>query len=306
MRRVRTRVLPEPAPATMSSGPPSCTTAARCWGLRSARSSSVCADIDVESTEPSGHPPKMSFLPIEPIPDAEIERILVITAHPDDVDFGSAGTIATFTDAGIEVVYCICTDGDAGGYDLEFPRDQIAAIRRAEQIEAAKRVGVHDVRFLGYPDGALVASFDLRRDISRVIRQVQPQRALIPSPERDYTRVGRSHPDHRAAGDAALDAIYPDARNPFAYPELRLAEGLPAWAVKEVWVMRGVDGHDLHYVDVTDTFDRKIAALTAHESQTAHMDNLEEFVGKWLLANAEAAGLPVGRKAESFLVMSTP
>jgi len=248
----------------------------------------------------------MAPVPIEPKPDAEIERVLVITAHPDDVDFGSAGTIATFTDAGIEVVYCICTDGDAGGYDLEFPRDQIAPIRRAEQIEAAKRVGVHDVRFLGYPDGRLVDSFELRRDISRVIRQVRPQRALVPSPERDYTRVGRSHPDHRAAGDAALDAIYPDARNPFAYPELRIDEGLEAWVVPEIWVMGGVEGHDLHYVDVTDTFDRKIAALKAHESQTAHMDNLEEFVGRWLSANAEAAGWPVGRKAESFLVMATP
>jgi LmbE family N-acetylglucosaminyl deacetylase len=244
-------------------------------------------------------------LPVQPLPDAEIERVLVVTAHPDDVDFGSGGTIATFTDAGIEVVYCICTDGDAGGFDLEFPRDQIAAVRRAEQTEAAKRLGVHDLRFLGYPDGALVASFELRRDISRVIRQVQPQRALVPSPERDYTRVGRSHPDHRAAGDAALDAIYPDARNPFAYPELRIDEGLDAWVVPEVWVMGGVPSHDLHYVDVTDTFDRKIAALRAHESQTSHMDNLEEFVGKWLTTNAEAAGLPVGRKAESFLVMST-
>jgi LmbE family N-acetylglucosaminyl deacetylase len=247
-----------------------------------------------------------AHLPAQPLPDAEIERVLVIAAHPDDVDFGSAGTIATFTDAGLEVVYCICTDGDAGGYDLEFPRDQIAAIRRAEQIEAAKRVGVHDVRFLGHPDGRLEASFELRRDISRVIRQVQPQRALVPSPERDYIRVGRSHPDHRAAGNAALDAIYPDARNPFAHPELRLDEGLDAWIVKEIWVMGGVEGYDLHYIDVTDTFDRKISALKAHESQTAHMDNLEEFVGRWLTANAEAAGMPVGRKAESFLVMATP
>jgi len=247
----------------------------------------------------------MARVAITPIPDAEIERVLVVTAHPDDVDFGSAGTIATFTDAGIEVVYCICTDGDAGGSDLEFPRDQIAGLRRAEQIEAAKHVGVHDVRFLGYPDGALLASFELRRDISRVIRQVQPQRVLVPSPERDYERVGRSHPDHRAAGTAALDAIYPDARNPFAYPELRIDEGLDAWVVKETWIMGGVQGHDLHYVDVTDTFDRKIAALRAHESQTGHLDNLEEFVGKWLAANAEAAGFGVGRKAESFLVIST-
>jgi LmbE family N-acetylglucosaminyl deacetylase len=242
---------------------------------------------------------------VQPLPDAEIERILVVTAHPDDVDFGSAGTIAAFTDAGIEVVYCICTDGDAGGFDLEFPREQIAALRRAEQTQAAKLVGVHDVRFLGYPDGRLVASFELRRDISRVIRQVKPQRMLVPSPERDYERVGRSHPDHRAAGEAALDAIYPDARNPFAYPELRVDEGLDAWSVKETWIMGGVGDHPRHYIDVTDTFDRKMAALRAHESQTAHMDNLEEFVGGWLTANAAAAGFPVGRKAESFLVVST-
>jgi LmbE family N-acetylglucosaminyl deacetylase len=248
----------------------------------------------------------MARVPTQPLPDAEIERVLVVTAHPDDVDFGSAGTIATFTDAGIEVVYCICTDGDAGGFDLDFPRDQIAGLRRAEQTEAAKRVGVHDLRFLGYPDGRLEATFELRRDISRVIRQVQPQRVLVPSPERDYERVGRSHPDHRAAGSAALDAIYPDARNPFAYPELRIDEGLDAWIAKEVWIMGGVPGAKLHYVDVTDTFDRKIAALRAHESQTGHMENLEEFVGKWLSANAEAAGFGLDRKAESFLVMSTP
>jgi LmbE family N-acetylglucosaminyl deacetylase len=245
-------------------------------------------------------------MPAEPVPDAEIERVLVVTAHPDDVDFGSAGTIAMFTDAGLEVVYCICTDGDAGGFDLKFPRDQMAALRRAEQIEAAKRVGVHDVRFLGYPDGALVASMELRRDISRVIRQVQPQRMLIPSSERDYERIGRSHPDHRAAGDAALDAIYPDARNPFAHSILRLEEELEAWSVKEVWIMGGIAGHTLHYVDVTDTFDRKISALRAHESQTAHMDNLEEFVGNWLTAQGKTAGFAEGRKAESFLVISTP
>jgi LmbE family N-acetylglucosaminyl deacetylase len=248
----------------------------------------------------------MAAVPAQPLPDNEIERILVVTAHPDDVDFGSAGSIATFTDAGIEVVYCICTDGDAGGFDLEAPRHQIAGIRRAEQTEAAKRVGVHDVRFLGYPDGRLVASFELRRDISRVIRQVRPQRMLVSSPVRDYERVGRSHPDHRAAGEAALDAMYPDARNPFAYPELRIDEGLDAWSVKETWVMGGVgNGAPLHYVDVTDTFDRKIFALRAHESQTAHVDNLEEFVGAWLEANAKAAGFGEGRKAESFLVMST-
>jgi len=246
-------------------------------------------------------------VPTNPLPDADIERILVVTAHPDDVDFGSGGTIATWTDAGIEVVYCICTDGDAGGFDLDFPRDQIAGVRRAEQTEAAKRVGVHDVRFLGYPDGRLVASLDLRRDISRVIRQVKPQRMLVQSPERDYERIGRSHPDHRAAGEAALNAIYPDARNPFMYPELRVDEGLDAWTVAETWIMGTPHAAHLpaHYVDVTETFDRKIHALRAHESQTGHMDDLAVFVGNWLKINAERGGLPEGRLAESFLVMAT-
>jgi LmbE family N-acetylglucosaminyl deacetylase len=150
--------------------------------------------------------------------DSEIERALVITAHPDDVDFGAAGTVATWTAKGIEVTYCVCTDGDAGGFDPAVPRSEIPGIRRAEQEAAAKAVGVSDVRFLGYQDGKLTPSLELRRDISRVIRQVRPQRALIQSPERNWARVGASHPDHLAAGTAAIAAVYPDARNPFAHP----------------------------------------------------------------------------------------
>lgn len=265
-------------------------------------------DIAVESTEVAGHATKplqlkMARVSITPMPDAEVERALVVTAHPDDVDFGSGGTIAQWTEAGIEVVYCICTDGDAGGFDLDFPREQIAPLRRAEQIEAAKRLGVHDVRFLGYPDGRLEASLELRRDISRVIRQVKPQRILVQSPERDYERIGRSHPDHRAAGEAALNCVYPDARNPFAHPELRLVEGLDAWITPETWIMGGP--HAAHFVDVSDTFDRKISALRAHDSQTAHMDDLEEFLRSHLQRNAERAGWTDGRLAEAFLVMAT-
>ncbi len=173
------------------------------------------------------------------IPDTDVERVLVVTAHPDDVDFGAAGTIATWTDAGIEVVYCICTDGDAGGFDPAVPRSEIGGIRQEEQRAAAKVVGVTELHFLGYPDGELVATLELRRDISRVIRQVRPQRVVSSSPERDYERIGRSHPDHRAAGDATLDAVYPDARNPFAHPELLEVEGLEAWTVPEVWIAGG-------------------------------------------------------------------
>ena len=238
--------------------------------------------------------------------DSEVERALVITAHPDDVDFGAAGAVATWTAAGIEVTYCVCTDGDAGGFDPAVPRSEIPAIRRAEQEAAAKVVGVTDVRFLGplgYQDGKLVPTLELRRDISRVIRQVRPQRALIQSPERNWVRVGASHPDHLAAGTAAIAAIYPDARNPFAHPELLADEELEDWAVAETWVMAHPDNN--HHVDITDLFDLKIAALRAHESQTGHMEELTDRLRQWYAANAEAAGLPAGRLAERFFVVST-
>ena len=162
-------------------------------------------------------------------------RALCVLAHPDDVDFGSAGTVASWTAAGTEVVYCIVTDGDAGGFD-ETPREQMGPLRQAEQRAAAAAVGVTDVRFLGYPDGRLELTLDLRRDISRVIRQVRPQRVLTTSPERFWDRIGASHPDHMTVGESTLRAVYPDARNPFAFPELLDDEGLEAWAVSEVWL----------------------------------------------------------------------
>jgi LmbE family N-acetylglucosaminyl deacetylase len=231
------------------------------------------------------------------VDDSEVARILVIVAHPDDVDFGQAGTVATWTDAGIEVVYCIVTNGDAGGSDVSVSRADMAVLRQAEQIAAAKCVGVSDVRFLGYPDGRVEASLDLRRDLARVIRQVRPDRVTCPSPERNYARIPTSHPDHRAVGSAALDAVYPDARNPFAFPELA-ADGLEPWTVHQVWIVGGPQPDQ--FVDITDSFERKIAALRAHESQTGHMDNLADMLRGWLSRAAEMGGLPEGRLAEAF------
>lgn len=235
--------------------------------------------------------------------DSEVHRALVVTAHPDDVDFGAGATMASWRQQGIEVTYCIVTDGDAGGFDPTVPRSQIPSIRRAEQTAAAAACGVTDVRFLGYRDGELTVSHDLRRDISRVIRQVRPQRVVIQSPERNWERIYSSHPDHLAAGEAAIQAVYPDARNPFAHPTLLQDEGLEDWAVPEVWVMAAKDPN--HFVDVTDFFDAKIAALRAHESQTGHMDDLVERIEGWLTMNAKAAGLDQGRLAEAFMVVST-
>ena len=235
--------------------------------------------------------------------DSEIRRILVINAHPDDVDFSAAATIALWTDAGIEVIYCIVTDGDAGGHDESVPRAEVPALRRAEQTAAAKQVGVHDLRFLGYLDGRVEATLALRKDLARVIRQVRPDRLLCPSPERNYARLPANHPDHRAVGSAALDAVYPDARNLFAFPELLADEGLEPWTVREVWLPGGPTPG--HYVDVTATFPRKIAALRAHQSQTGHMENLEEFLRGWLTRTAAQGGLPEGRLAEVFQVLET-
>ena len=184
--------------------------------------------------------------------DAEISRVLAIAAHPDDLDFSAAGTIARWTEAGLEVVYCIVTDGDAGGFDEDFPREEMPALRRAEQVAAAKCVGVHD---------------------------------------------------HRAVGAATLDAVYPDARNPFAFPELREHESLAAWTVREVWIAGGPDPD--HYVDVTGTFGRKLAALRAHESQTGHMADLAERIRTRLTLIGQQAGLPDGSLAEGFRVLDT-
>lgn len=233
----------------------------------------------------------------------EIERILVITAHPDDVDFGAGGTVRKWTHAGIEVSYCICTDGDAGGADPDVPRSEIPKIRQAEQRAAGAALGVTDIHFLGYPDGNLQVTQDLRRDISRVIRKVKPQRVLMQSPERNWDRIYASHPDHLAAGEAAIFAVYPDARNPFAHPTLLNEEGLDAWSVSEVWVMGAPEVN--HYEDVTEMLPHKLAALRAHDSQTGHMEDLEGRIRMWMGATSIDAGFRPDALAESFRVVNT-
>jgi LmbE family N-acetylglucosaminyl deacetylase len=233
----------------------------------------------------------------------DVRRALVVVAHPDDVDFGAAGTIATWTATGIEVGYCICTSGDAGGYD-DTPRAEMGPLREREQRAAAAELGVTDVRFLGYPDGRLTAGIELRRDISREIRRFRPDRVLTQSPEIWWRRVGASHPDHRATGEATLAAVYPDARNPFAHPELLAEEGLEAWTVPELWLMAAPEERVDHVVDITDVIDRKLAALRRHASQTAHMTDLEQRIREWHSRWAGRWDLPEGRLVEAFQVVA--
>jgi LmbE family N-acetylglucosaminyl deacetylase len=237
------------------------------------------------------------------LPENEINRVLVVSAHPDDVDFGAAGSVALFSDNGVAVTYLLVTDGDAGGNERVLDNSGMAELRRTEQAAAAKCVGVTDLRFLGYPDGAVVASLDLRKDIARVIRQVRPDLVITHHPDRNYEFIAPSHPDHRAVGGAALDAVYPDARNPYAFPELFTEEGLEAWIVREVWLTGGSTPN--HFVDITSTVDRKLAALQSHVSQVAHVEGFADFVKSRFAAWGEEAGFPEGHYAEGFQVVST-
>jgi LmbE family N-acetylglucosaminyl deacetylase len=232
----------------------------------------------------------------------EIERALVVTAHPDDVDFGTAGTVAMMTDAGVAVTYCIVTDGDAGGWDTTMARHDVAMLRRREQTEAASHVGVTDLVFLGYGDGRLQVTLQLRADISAVIRRVRPRVVIAQSPERILDRIYSSHPDHIAAGEATLCAVYPDARNPFAFPEL-FQEVIEPWAVDEVWVQGR--GNGTHAIDVTTAVDRKMAALMSHVSQHTDPQRTETMVREWMADTAKQFDLPDGASAETFLVVDT-
>ena len=233
-----------------------------------------------------------------------VTRALIVTAHPDDVDFGAGGTVMALVKAGVQVTFCICTDGDAGGFDDSTDRSEIPAIRRAEQVAAAAVYGVTDVRFLGYKDGYLEPSHDVQRDIVRVMRQVQPQLVITQSPERNWERLPASHPDHMAAGEATSRALYPAVRNPYAYPELRDNEGLEAWTVNWLWLQGHVEPN--HWIDTTEFFSRKVTALEAHASQTSHMEGLEDMLRSWGEMQAASAGFETGRLAEAFRQIKLP
>jgi LmbE family N-acetylglucosaminyl deacetylase len=240
---------------------------------------------------------------MEPIADSEIKKVLVINAHPDDSDFGASGTIAQWVKKGIEVSYVFCTNGDQGGEESGIAKEDMPTVRQREQRAAGAAVGVTDITFLNYVDGHLEATIQLRKDIVRQIRISQPDRMVCQSPERNWDRIGASHPDHLAAGEAAIQAVYPDARNPFAFTDLLKDEGLKPWRVKEVWVM-GFATPD-HFVDITDTFDLKMKALHSHVSQTAHNTELEKMVKEWGQRNAGVAVFAEGRIAEAFKIINT-
>jgi LmbE family N-acetylglucosaminyl deacetylase len=210
---------------------------------------------------------------------AEID-LLVIAAHTDDAEFGIAGTVAKWTHEGKKVVYVVCTDGDKGTSDPNMSPRELAEIRQKEQQEAAEVLGVREVVFLGYPDQGLEDTAEFRKELVRQIRIFRPQTVAAPDPYRKYLW----HRDHRIAGQVALDAVYPYARDHLAYPDL-LAQGYQPHKVKEVLTWASEDPN--YWVDISDYFETKISALKRHRSQVGG-DDIAETVS-WLKQWAEEA-----------------
>jgi LmbE family N-acetylglucosaminyl deacetylase len=225
-----------------------------------------------------------------------LERALVVISHPDDAEFGAAPTIALLTRSGVRVDYVVTTDGSKGTEDRDVAPEQLAATRMAEQRDAADILGVSDIVHLGYPDGYLAPSLDLRRDITRQIRRYRPDLVITQNPQRRLDHnpfIG--HPDHLATGEATLASVYPAARDHLNFPELFTEEGLEPWKVRQV-LLTGVEEPNL-WLDVSDTFDLGIRSILAHVSQVD-----PETVEERMRERARIIGEPQGiGLAQAFL-----
>ena len=221
-------------------------------------------------------------------------RGMVVIAHADDAEWGCSGTVAKWCAEGWDVVYVLCTDGSKGSSDPEMTGERLVTIREKEQRDAGKILGLQDVVFLGYPDSYLEPTLDLRRDIAREIRRYKPDVVIVENPSRGLDSHYLGHPDHYAAGEAALSAVFPTARDRMTFPEL-LEEGLEPHKVREVWVSGGGDDSD-QFVDVEAYMDTAIKALKAHKTQVD-----QEHAGEWFRQGRIDTGKKVGMAyAEGF------
>jgi LmbE family N-acetylglucosaminyl deacetylase len=212
------------------------------------------------------------------MPDAPqkppIQRVLVITAHPDDSEFGAGGTIAKLVHEGMHVSYCIVTNGNKGSGDRSMTPERLARIREEEQRNAARVLGVETVDFLGFPDCEVEDTRESRLAVTAAIRRHQPDRLIIQNPHRTKN-LGASHRDHRTVAGIALDCVYPLARDHMAFPEL-LAQGLEPHKVREIYLMWWENPELI--VDISDTIDLKIKALACHASQFKDFAGVEKRV----------------------------
>jgi LmbE family N-acetylglucosaminyl deacetylase len=225
-----------------------------------------------------------------------LDRALVIFSHPDDAEFGAAATIASLVSRGARVDYVVTTDGSKGTDDPDVTPVQLAATRMAEQRSAADVLGVAEIVHLGYPDGYLMPSLELRRDIVRQIRRFRPDLVIAQNPQRRLDgNPFIAHPDHLATGEATMSAVYPAARDRLNFPEL-LDEGLEPWKVRQALVT-GVERPNL-WVDVADQMEVALAALRCHASQIADWEDVEKRVRDRAREAGEAVGL---KAAQAFL-----
>ena len=213
----------------------------------------------------------------------EIERVLVIVAHPDDIESWAAGTVCRFVDAGKQAAFVLVTSGDKGTSDPVLTSQQVGAIREVEQVEAARIMGVEAVTFLRWPDSEVEPTLTLRRELVRQARRHRPDLLITHDPVPPY----RLHPDHRAVGRAALDAIFPCARDALIFPEQIREEGLSAHIVPEAWLF-ATESPDV-WVDISTTLMRKIAARLAHRSQ---FGDAQELQSNWYRRAAEQGLAP--------------
>ena len=211
-------------------------------------------------------------------PDAWVRRqnILVILAHPDDPEFFCGATLARWAKAGHAITYYLVTCGDKGSSDRDISPDTLCRIRHEEEAAAAKTIGVQAVYFLDLPDGYLVPDIDLRRKMTRIIRQMKPDILVTCDPQNLFpnTTYGMNHSDHRAVGQSVLDAVFPAAGNPLYFPELLKEENLEPHKTGEVWI--SLTSQPNVTLDVTDTWDIKILALKEHKSQIGDPEKLIE------------------------------
>jgi LmbE family N-acetylglucosaminyl deacetylase len=228
--------------------------------------------------------------------DLEIERAMVIYAHPDDAEFMVAGTVAKWAKAGVEVTYCMVTNGASGSQDPDMTREKLRDTRYAEQREAAKILGVRHVVFLGYEDGYLYPTLEVRRDVARQVRIHKPDVIIAMDPQFRVSDEYINHPDHIAAGEVALRTINPDASTRQMFPELWRDEKLEPHKPKALFLETLSDGGTV--IDITDTMDTKIRALLVHRSQLG--PDAEEWVRDWNKRTGKSAGYKFG---ESFRVI---
>ncbi len=203
----------------------------------------------------------------------QMQRVMGIFAHPDDPEFFCGGTFARWAAEGKHITFVLATSGDKGSGDLSMRSDRLIALREAEERAAAARLGVRNVIFLRYLDGELQPTLDLRRQLARLIRLKRPDIVVASDPTARWYGTGYlNHPDHRAIADAALDAVFPSARDHLTFPELYRQEGLEPHKVKEVYMC--LCQQPTVKIDVTDYIETKIAALREHVSQIADMDEM--------------------------------